>query len=390
MAFAFKLPTTGHSWLKPLETFLNWVLALVGGGNSMLAVDAVADSPLPANTYANGTSGVGATLTANANGAFPTVDGVAPLLSQVYLVTNEALGTPTGANNGLYVLTTVGSSSAAWVLTRSTSFDASAKMAPGTTFGVKSGTVYAGQTWQYVGPNAPTVGSSALYFADLPRQTLNRGVVPGARLAFSANPANLDTLSIGGVTFQFLTTLVAATTSVQVKRGGSAAATLANTIAAINGDATNTNWVEATTPFAGKVYADASTATELRIRNSRVRGSRPVAGVAASTVLAASITGGASAWTEANLTETGSRNSATSEAAGKMTISAADITAGVARFELGFTPTWFVAQAFSSAGVQRAYSDATSIDGDSIKVVLGGGASPNLQANDVLTVVAGQ
>jgi hypothetical protein len=54
---------------------------------------------LPANTYANGTSGVGATLTANANGAL-TVDGYAVAAGDRVLVKDEAVG----ANNGLYCL----------------------------------------------------------------------------------------------------------------------------------------------------------------------------------------------------------------------------------------------------------------------------------------------
>jgi hypothetical protein len=66
---------------------------------------------LPDCTYSGAGNG---TLTADANGAFPTVDGVAPALNQKYLVKNQA----TGLQNGLYSLTTVGDAGTPWVLTR--------------------------------------------------------------------------------------------------------------------------------------------------------------------------------------------------------------------------------------------------------------------------------
>jgi hypothetical protein len=70
---------------------------------------------LPTNTYANGTAGVGATLTANANGAL-TVDSVAVAINNRVLVKNEA----TAANNGIYTVTATGSAGAPYVLTRAT------------------------------------------------------------------------------------------------------------------------------------------------------------------------------------------------------------------------------------------------------------------------------
>ncbi len=133
------------------------------------------------------------------------------------------------------------------------------------------------------------------------------GVIPSARLPFSATPADGDTITIGGKTFTFKTTLVAATTTTQVHRtpvgAVTAAGCLANLLAAINGTS-SAEYVENTTPFAAKVKADAPTATSLRIRKADARGGNLVAGIATSTALAASITAGGS-WSNANLTETG-------------------------------------------------------------------------------------
>ena len=73
---------------------------------------------LPANTYANGTAGVGATLTATGNGVL-TVDGHAVVLNDSVLVQDEAAP----ANNGIYVCTTEGTVSVPYVLTRRTDND---------------------------------------------------------------------------------------------------------------------------------------------------------------------------------------------------------------------------------------------------------------------------
>lgn len=69
---------------------------------------------LPSATYANGTNGVGATLTADANGAFPSVDGVALSQDERILVKNQAAG----LENGIYTLTQVGDGGNPWILTR--------------------------------------------------------------------------------------------------------------------------------------------------------------------------------------------------------------------------------------------------------------------------------
>ncbi len=80
---------------------------------------AATTAALPSSTYANGTAGVGATLTATANGAFPAQDGVTLLVGEALLVKNES----TQAHNGIYTLTNAGSAGTAWVLTRQTDSD---------------------------------------------------------------------------------------------------------------------------------------------------------------------------------------------------------------------------------------------------------------------------
>jgi hypothetical protein len=72
-----------------------------------------------ATIYSNGTSGVGATLTADTNRAMTTIDGETVVLNERVLVKNQT----DAKQNGIYVLTTLGSVSVPWVLTRATDAD---------------------------------------------------------------------------------------------------------------------------------------------------------------------------------------------------------------------------------------------------------------------------
>lgn len=68
-------------------------------------------------TYSNGTNGVGATLTANSNGAFPLIDGVTVTATpgqRGVLVKNQT----NKFENGRYNLTTQGDTNTPWVLTK--------------------------------------------------------------------------------------------------------------------------------------------------------------------------------------------------------------------------------------------------------------------------------
>jgi hypothetical protein len=114
-------------------------------------------------TYNNGTLGVGATLTATTNGAFPNIDGVT--LTSItpgengVLVKNQ---TP-AAHNGRYNLTQVGSGSTPWILTRCGLCDEADEI-PGAYVFVKRGTLYTGTGWvqTVANPSTFTVGTDAI------------------------------------------------------------------------------------------------------------------------------------------------------------------------------------------------------------------------------------
>ena len=140
------------------------IASLSGYTTSVLACTTAA---LPANTYANGTLGVGATLTASANGAFPAQDGITIPLGGRVLVRNES----TGANNGVYTLTQVGSAGTPWILTRATDLDQTAELTvvAGALFAVSvyvtQGATCAGKEF-YLAATVTTVGTTAVTFTD--------------------------------------------------------------------------------------------------------------------------------------------------------------------------------------------------------------------------------
>lgn len=116
---------------------------------------------LATNTYNNGALGVGATLTAVANGAL-SIDGVAVATSDRVLIKNES----TSANNGCYSVTQTGSGILPYILTRVTDFDqaAAGEIANNAYFFVTAGSVNAGSSFILSQTAAITVGTTALPF----------------------------------------------------------------------------------------------------------------------------------------------------------------------------------------------------------------------------------
>jgi hypothetical protein len=137
--------------------------SIAAGINFHQAVRLATAAALPANTYNNGASGVGATLTANANGAL-TVDGVAAVVGNRILVKNEV----TQANNGVYTVTQVGSGAAVYILTRATDFDSAGsgvdQIDAGDFFLVTAGSTQSNTSWVQQTPLPIVVGTTAIVF----------------------------------------------------------------------------------------------------------------------------------------------------------------------------------------------------------------------------------
>lgn len=109
-------------------------------------------------TYSNGALGVGATLTAGSNSTL-TVDGTVAALNSVVLVNNQAAP----AQNGIYTLTTAGSGSVPWVLTRATYFNQASNMLKGSYTFITGGSANINSSW-VMAATTTTVGTTAVSF----------------------------------------------------------------------------------------------------------------------------------------------------------------------------------------------------------------------------------
>ena len=92
---------------------------VTAGINFHEAVHAATTTNLTAD-YANGTNGVGATLMATANGAWTTLDGHSSFTQYDRILVKDQTDTK---QNGIYVLSDLGSSTSKWVLTRASDAD---------------------------------------------------------------------------------------------------------------------------------------------------------------------------------------------------------------------------------------------------------------------------
>lgn len=138
----------------------NYVDSVAQGLDVKDSVRAATTAPLPAVTYANGTGGVGATLTANANGALPAQDGVTLVLNDRILVKDQVAG----LQNGLYFVSQVGDGSHPFILTRTTDADSNAEVTAGLFTFVEEGTTQMDSGWVLTTTNPITVGTSSLDF----------------------------------------------------------------------------------------------------------------------------------------------------------------------------------------------------------------------------------
>ena len=130
-------------------------------------------------TYNNGTAGVGATLTASSNGAL-SLDGTTPSVADRILVKDQT----DAKQNGIYVVTTVGDGSTAFVLTRATPEDQPAELSGGAFVFVEEGTANANNGYTFTHTGAPTFGTTDL---DVAQFSGAGQITAGAALTKSGN-----------------------------------------------------------------------------------------------------------------------------------------------------------------------------------------------------------
>ena len=127
------------------------------------------ESPTNLNaTYNNGSSGVGATLTNAGAQAALVIDGVTLSVADRVLIYQQT----TQTENGIYVVTDVGSVSTNWILTRSSDADTFVSASPtglseGSTVFVQQGTTGAGGTYTCNTVGTITFGTTNITFAQI-------------------------------------------------------------------------------------------------------------------------------------------------------------------------------------------------------------------------------
>lgn len=197
------------------------IATTVQGLQQKPTADAITTGALPACTYANGSSGVGATLTATASGALAAQDGVTLVANQVLLVNNQA----SAFQNGLYTLTQVGDGTHPFILTRHVDMDDATEFLGSLIAIAKGGTTYGGTLWLCAVTTSPFVpGTTNITFTEItaasitaanPTATIGTSAVNGSATTFmrsDAAPAfgNLtgDVTSIGMATSVAMSTIL--------------------------------------------------------------------------------------------------------------------------------------------------------------------------------------
>ena len=178
--------------------------AIASGIHFHEAVAYATTAALPACTYNNGTSGVGATLTGDSNGAL-TVDGhtfTSPTDDGTrILIKNQA----NGAHNGVYTLSQAGNSSpgAPFILIRATDFDTVGtgvdQIDEGDFFLVTGGTANINTAWVQQTPPPITIGTTAIVFQQFSAPiTYTAGTGLSESPSYTFNIANVGTAGTYG------------------------------------------------------------------------------------------------------------------------------------------------------------------------------------------------
>ena len=206
--------------------------AIASGIHFHEAVALATTAALPANTYNNGTSGVGATLTGNTNGAL-SVDSTLTIAAERILVKNEVAG----ANNGVYVVTQVGSAGTPYILTRATDFDSVGtgvdQIDEGDFFLVTSGTANVNTAWVQQTPPPITIGTTPIVFQQFSAPiTYTAGTGLSESPSYTFNIANTGTAGTYGS---------ASAVPVFVTNAQGQVTSVTNTAIAINGSAVTGN-----------------------------------------------------------------------------------------------------------------------------------------------------
>lgn len=254
----------------------------LSGQRQKEAVKYATTGALPSVVYANGSSGVGATLTGVALGAI-SLDGASPSVNDRVLVKNQA----SSFQNGLYIVTTTGSGIAVFVLTRATDFDQAADIQTGDMVFVTAGTTLTNTTWAYNAADSPVIGTDAITFT----QTAGQGSFTGGNgITITGTSIAIDlSVTVDKNTSQTLTnkTIAAGSNTItgltNSNLSGSAAISDANISSSTNWNTAYTNRITSLTTTGSSGAATLSSNT-LNIPNYTLTGLGGVASTRSLTI----------------------------------------------------------------------------------------------------------
>lgn len=130
-------------------------------------------------------------LTMTANGVLAAIDGVTPVVGDRVLVKDEA----TGANNGLYTVTSIGSGSTAAILDRAEDADSSADVTTAMIIPISEGTTNGDTQWWLTTNDPITLNTTSLTFAQFAAPPAASGWTDDGAIVRLTTAA--DTVAIG-------------------------------------------------------------------------------------------------------------------------------------------------------------------------------------------------
>jgi len=212
-------------------------------------------------TYANGSSGVGATLTASGNGVV-AIDGVNLALNDRVLVKDQSPAT----ENGIYYVSTAGAVGATLVLTRATDADTASELSSGVFFFVEQGSANADNGYVMTQDTAITFGSTAVEFSQfsgagqitagdgLTKTSNTLAVNVGTGISIVSDEVRINTAWAGQTAITTLGTIGTGTwnaTAISAAKGGTAIDTSSSTGVGIVTSGTWTTPAQLTVGFGG-------------------------------------------------------------------------------------------------------------------------------------------
>ena len=178
----------------------------VASGLDMKCSSHVATTANLTADYNNGTSGVGATLTATSAGAL-SIDGETLASSERVLVKNQTAA----CHNGIYSVTNTGGHAACWILTRTTDFDSSTEVTSGAFTFVETGSTNGDHGFVMTSDGSITIGTTAINWT----QFSGAGqITAGAGMTKSGNTLNViagDNITVNADDVALSTTITGVT-----------------------------------------------------------------------------------------------------------------------------------------------------------------------------------